>query len=144
MQKALFGLELRFIVSPYIFNMTITTSLTLAQKRLIGHEIQRRRAKGESTRQDTIAQWAQQTFRLRNPPSQPTISRIINHPPSIPLHHEPFVNKRHRAGKHQIIEQALAQWVQTQYIARRCIIGQMIRDKGLRLQTLANNNLPEG
>lgn len=121
-------------------------SPTNDQRQQLLAEVSRRQREGLSYSQTEMALWAQHEFELEKAPNQSTISRLTrpNLQPSS-RHDGPKINihKRSRKGKVHKREEALYQWLQAQYVARRNVSGAMIQEVGSRLLRKANASVGE-
>ncbi|PXF48371.1 Tigger transposable element-derived protein 6 [Gracilariopsis chorda] len=115
--------------------------LTNKQKLSIQKEIAKRRRSLQSVRLDAIALWARSEHNLSFTPSKPVLSRLCSASSSLVI---PENNsKKNPRPAQPAIEEKLIVWINDQYIALRCLTGQMVRDKGNRLLAEVNGLLPE-
>lgn len=120
-----------------------TQTLTKLQKKQIIDELQRRRDAGEVCHQILLAQWAKNKFELERPPSQPTLSRILNRTSSDDVPHLFKRQKREVTGRNHPVETALYEWVVDRYRHGAKIHGELIRSQAVKLQQMSNDLLPE-
>lgn len=125
--------------------MTTSRSvLTVAQKRDILAEYDRRLADKQPSTQEQLALWAKNRFKLSLPPNQATISRLLSQ--SSNLRSVPNANlgiQKRRISKAPELERQLHQWVCDQNAKHISVSGPLVRAYGQRLQDSANALLPE-
>lgn len=115
--------------------------LTNKQRTAIQHEIKKRRSTKE-LRYDELAEWAREQLKLSFSPSRSVLSRLstsLLETGDIPK------NNAKRSGQpaNEALEHQLLQWINAQNISGRCLTGDIIRAKAIRLLEEVNALLPE-
>ena len=119
--------------------------LDVTQKSAILAEIERCEKEGVGWSLNSISEWAKKKWSLETPPHIATISRIIRNKVNILelVDDGEGTRKKRRTLKSDALEVVLVIWMWDQYAQHIFVSDDDIKQKGMRILTQANKELPE-